>query len=59
VGKVLQKKITNLGRANKIRYQKMQKFVGGWVQMKQADIILEEFEELQGLAKSKPMFVKF
>ena len=37
----------------------MQKLAGGWVQMKQADIILEEFEELQGLAKSKPMFVKF
>jgi hypothetical protein len=58
-GKVRQKKVTNLGRANKSRYQKMQKLAGGWVPMKQADIILEEFEGLQGLAKSKPMFVKF
>jgi hypothetical protein len=37
----------------------MQKLAGGWVQMKQDDIILEEFEGLQGLAKSKPMFAIF
>jgi len=58
-GKAQQKKVTNLGRANKSRYQKMQQLAGGWVQMKQADIILEEFEGLQGLAKRKPMFVRF
>ncbi len=58
-GKVQQKKVTNLGRANKSRYQKMQRLAGGWVQMKQADVILEEIEELQGFAKRKPMFGRF
>ena len=58
-GKVQQKKVTNLGRANKSRYQKMQRLAGGWVQMKQVHVILEEFKELQGFAKRKPMFVRF